>query len=134
MNAMCAEYCAKYYLAMQDEKFKKVKEMLLAVLALYLVLSIVFPEYAVFAKRGATINESIGTGGGTSLPWEDPLIALQNSLTGPVAKAIAMMVVVVAGVFVALGEGGPAGRMVGRLVFGLGLMFGALTIISDWFM
>ena len=32
--------------------------------------------------------------------------------------------------FVAFDEGGPAGRLVGRLVFGLGVLFVALQIIN----
>ena len=65
-----------------------------------------------------------------SLPWESPLQQLNSSLTGPVAKAVCTMVVCCSGVFLAVGESGPAGRLVGRLVFGLALAFGFAQIIS----
>ena len=109
-----------------SEKLAKldVKKIVLGLVVLYAILTFFAPDIIGYA------DDPIGTGAKTGLPWEEPLITLQKSLTGPVAKAVAMIVVVVAGVFVALGEGGPAGRMVGRLVFGLGLLFGALQIIS----
>ena len=65
-----------------------------------------------------------------SLPQESPLEQLNSSLTGPVAKAVCTMVVCCSGVFLAVGESGPAGRLVGRLVFGLALAFGFAQIIS----
>ena len=65
-----------------------------------------------------------------ALPWESPLEQLNSSLTGPVAKAVCTMVVCCSGVFLAVGESGPAGRLVGSLVFGLALAFGFAQIIS----
>ena len=65
-----------------------------------------------------------------ALPWEGPIETLKESLTGTVAKAICAIVVCVAGLMMALGEGGQFGRMVGRLVFGLALAIGFMQIIS----
>lgn len=117
-----------------SEKLAKldVKKIVLGLVVLYAVLTFFAPDIIGYADVtwSTNVNDSIGAGSNTGLPWEKPLITIQRSLTGPVAKAIAMVVVVVAGIFVALGEGGPAGRLVGRLVFGLGLLFGALQIID----
>lgn len=65
-----------------------------------------------------------------SLPWEGPLVQLQTSLTGPVAKAVCAIVVCCSGLFVALGEAGQFGRLCGRLVFGLALAVGFMQILS----
>lgn len=65
-----------------------------------------------------------------ALPWEGPLVQLQTSLTGPVAKAVCAIVVCCSGLFVALGEAGQFGRLCGRLVFGLALAVGFMQIIS----
>ena|SRR5206468_2680961 len=35
-----------------------------------------------------------GTGGGEGLPWETPLQNVQQSLTGPVAKGVALVAIV----------------------------------------
>ena len=109
-------------------------QIVMGLIVLYMVLCMAAPDIVGHAAPsiGFTdeVNTSVGGGSSTGLPWERPMYTIQKSLTGPVAKAIAMIVVVVAGIFVALGEGGPAGRLVGRLVFGLGLLFGALQIIN----
>ena len=65
-----------------------------------------------------------------ALPWEGPLVQLQTSLTGPVAKAVCAIVVCCSGLFVSLGEAGQFGRLCGRLVFGLALAVGFMQILS----
>lgn len=110
-------------------------QIVMGLIVLYMVLCMAAPDIVGHADSytfSSSMNQA-GIGSDTSntgLPWEKPMYTLQRSLTGPIAKAVAMVVVVVAGIFVALGEGGPAGRLVGRLVFGLGLLFGALQIIN----
>ena len=59
---------------------KKTKWLLLSIL-LFLALS---PSLALAA----------GTGGGGALPWETPLQNVQQSLTGPVAKGVALVAIV----------------------------------------
>lgn len=111
------------------------RKIVAVLMLVYCLVAAVSPEligYCAVDMSDTSLNTSVGGGSNTGLPWEGPMMTLQRSLTGPVAKAVAMIVVVVAGIFVALGEGGPAGRLVGRLVFGLGLLFGALTIISSF--
>jgi type IV secretion system protein VirB2 len=54
-----------------------------------------------------------GTGGG-SLPWETPLEAIRDSVTGPVAYAISLMGIVVAGAM--LVWGGEIGDFVRRII------------------
>lgn len=40
----------------------------------------------------------------TGLPWEGPLCKVANSLKGPVAKAVAIIAIVICGLMLALGE------------------------------
>jgi type IV secretion system protein VirB2 len=54
-----------------------------------------------------------GAGGG-SLPWETPLEAIRDSVTGPVAYAISLMGIVVAGAM--LVWGGEIGDFVRRII------------------
>ncbi len=65
-----------------------------------------------------------------SLPWEGPLEMLAESLTGDLAKTVCAAIVCVSGIFIALGEGGPFGRVAGRLIFGLALAIGAMNIVK----
>lgn len=115
--------------------YENVRKIVIALMILYFMLCLISPEsaHAAGADFGNTdTNNMVGNDETTGLPWEGPMATLQRSLTGPIAKSVAMVVVVVAGIFVALGEGGPAGRLVGRLVFGLGLLFGAISIIDSF--
>lgn len=65
-----------------------------------------------------------------ALPWDGPLQTLEDSLTGTVATAITAITVCVTGMMIAMGEGGAAGRVALRLIFGLALAIGFTQIIS----
>ena len=49
-------------------------------------------------------------GGGTAMPWEGPLTTVMQSLSGPVAKAIGIIAIVLTGLGFAFAEGGSAMR------------------------
>lgn len=74
-----------------------------------------------------------GTTGGTSMPWETPLQTVQDSLAGPVAKAVGIIAIVVTGLGFAFAEGGSAMRKGVGIVFGLAIAFTATTFISSFF-
>ena len=74
-----------------------------------------------------------GTTGGTSMPWETPLQTIQDSLAGPVAKAVGIIAIVVTGLGFAFAEGGSAMRKGVGIVFGLAIAFTATTFISSFF-
>ena len=72
-------------------------------------------------------------GSGTSMPWETPLQTVQDSLSGPVAKAIGIIAIVVTGLGFAFSEGGSAMRKGIGIVFGLAIAFTATTFITTFF-
>jgi type IV secretory pathway VirB2 component (pilin) len=74
-----------------------------------------------------------GTTSGTSMPWETPLQTVQDSLAGPVAKAVGIIAIVVTGLGFAFAEGGSAMRKGIGIVFGLAIAFTATTFISSFF-
>jgi len=73
------------------------------------------------------------TGTGTAMPWEAPLTTIQNSLAGPVAKAIGIIAIVITGLAFAFSEGGSTMRKGIGIVFGLAIAFTATTFISSFF-
>ncbi len=91
-----------------------------AVLGLFISLSLAVPAFS-------------GTTSGTAMPWETPLQSVQNSLSGPVAKAIGIIAIVVTGLGFAFAEGGSAMRKGIGIVFGLAIAFTATTFISTFF-
>ena len=62
---------------------------------------------------------------GTSMPWETPLQNIVDSITGPVAKGVAILAIVVAGLAMAMGEGGGFFRKAAGIVFGIAIAFAA---------
>jgi type IV secretory pathway VirB2 component (pilin) len=91
-----------------------------AVLGLFVCLVITMPAVA-------------GTTSGTAMPWETPLQTVQASLSGPVAKAVGIIAIVVTGLGFAFAEGGSAMRKGIGIVFGLAIAFTATTFITSFF-
>ena len=74
-----------------------------------------------------------GTTGGAAMPWETPLQTIQDSLAGPVAKAIGIIAIVLTGLGFAVAESGSVVRKGIGIVFGLAIAFTATTFISSFF-
>ena len=98
---------------------KKTKWLFLSIL-LFLALS---PSLALAAGTG---------GGGGALPWETPLQNVQQSLTGPVAKSVALVAIVGAlGTLLFLhAEMNQFTRVIVFVVLGIGTLVGANAFLS----
>src|ERR1700732_4477360 len=66
--------------------------------------------------------------GGTS-PWENAVNVLQTAFTGPIAKGLALVAIVIGGLTFAFGEGGGKRTFAG-IVFGLGMAVLAVNFLS----
>lgn len=73
------------------------------------------------------------SGGGTAMPWESPLNTIMQSLSGPVAKAVGIIAIVITGLGFAFSEGGSVMRRGIGIVFGLAIAFTATTFITSFF-
>jgi type IV secretion system protein VirB2 len=69
----------------------------------------------------------------TGLPWESPLQKILDSLTGPVAKILGVIVIVIAGFGIAFGEAGSGMRRIFQIVLGLSIAFTASSLIVSLF-
>lgn len=69
----------------------------------------------------------------TGLPWEGPLEKILASLTGPVAKVLGVLAIVIAGFGVAFGEAGGAMRRIFQIVLGLSIAFTASSLVVSLF-
>ena len=63
----------------------------------------------------------------SGMPWESPLQKIADSASGPVAKSVAVIAIVTAGLALAFGEGGGGLRRAIWIVFGLCVTFGATS-------
>lgn len=69
----------------------------------------------------------------TGMPWESPLQKILNSISGPVAKILGVIVIVIAGLGIAFGEGGTGMRRIFQIVFGLSIAFTATSLVVSLF-
>ena len=79
------------------------------------------------------VSPAWAAGAGTAMPWEGPLDTIMQSLSGPVAKAIGIIAIVLTGLGFAFAEGGSAMRKGIGIVFGLAIAFTATTFVSTFF-
>lgn len=76
---------------------------------------------------------SIGISEADTLPWEKPLTMVMQSLCGPVARASAVIAVVITGLLVAFGEMKGVFSVMIRVVFGLSIALMAVQWLSNMF-
>ena len=62
-------------------------------------------------------------------PWLDAITVLQNAFTGPIARGLSLIAIVVGGLMFAFGEGGSKKALAG-IIFGLGMAMGAANFLS----
>ena len=65
---------------------------------------------------------------GTS-PWLEAVDTLQQAFTGPIARGLSLIAVVVGGLMFAFGEGGIEEGACG-IIFGLGMAMGAANFLA----
>jgi type IV secretory pathway VirB2 component (pilin) len=78
---------------------------------------------------GAVAAQAAGSG----LPWEAPLQSILESITGPVARIIAVMVITMTGLTLAFGETSGGMRKLIQIVFGLSIAFAAASFFLSFF-
>ena len=62
-------------------------------------------------------------------PWEHAVDVLRDSFTGPIARGLALVAVVIGGLMFAFGEG-DSKRALAGIVFGVGMAIGAVNFIN----
>jgi type IV secretion system protein VirB2 len=70
---------------------------------------------------------------GTNMPWEQPLQQILDSVQGPVAKIVAVIIIVVTGLTWAFGETSGGFRKMVQVVFGLSIAFAASSFFLSFF-
>jgi len=70
---------------------------------------------------------------GSSMPWEQPLQQILDSIQGPVAKIIAVIVIIVTGLTLAFGDSSGGFRKLIQIVFGLSIAFAASSFFLSFF-
>ena len=70
---------------------------------------------------------------GSGMPWEAPLQRILESVQGPVAKIVAVIIIIVTGLTLAFGESSGGFRRLIQIVFGLSIAFAASSFFLSFF-
>jgi type IV secretory pathway VirB2 component (pilin) len=62
-------------------------------------------------------------------PWETAVGVLTTSFTGPIARGLSLVSIVIGGVTFAFGEGGSK-RLLAGILFGVGMAIGAVNFMA----
>lgn len=70
---------------------------------------------------------------GSSMPWEEPLNQILESVQGPVAKVVSVIIIIVTGLTLAFGDSSGGFRRLIQIVFGLSIAFAASSFFLSFF-
>jgi type IV secretion system protein TrbC len=70
---------------------------------------------------------------GSSMPWEAPLQKVLESIEGPVAKIIAVIIIISTGLALAFGDTSGGFRKLIQIIFGLSIAFAASSFFLSFF-
>lgn len=81
----------------------------------------------------ACFSVSPALAAGSNMPWEQPLNQILQSVEGPVAKIIAVIIIIVTGLSLAFGDTSGGFRRLIQIVFGLSIAFAASSFFLSFF-
>ncbi|MBQ56387.1 MAG: conjugal transfer protein TrbC [Pseudomonadaceae bacterium] len=70
---------------------------------------------------------------GSSMPWEGPLESILESIQGPVARIVAVIIIISTGLTLAFGDTSGGFRKLIQIVFGLSIAFAASSFFLSFF-
>lgn len=70
---------------------------------------------------------------GSSMPWEGPLQSILESIQGPVARIVAVIIIIATGLALAFGDTSGGFRKLIQIVFGLSIAFAASSFFLSFF-
>jgi type IV secretion system protein VirB2 len=90
-------------------------------------------QFAVTAAVALIAFAGPARAAGSNMPWEQPLQQILESIEGPVAKIIAVIIIIVTGLTLAFGDTSGGFRRLVQIVFGLSIAFAASSFFLSFF-
>jgi type IV secretion system protein VirB2 len=84
-------------------------------------------------SAGLVAVASAAHAAGSGMPWEAPLEKVLESVQGPVAKIVAVIIIITTGLTLAFGETAGGFRRLIQIVFGLSIAFAASSFFLSFF-
>ena len=85
------------------------------------------------ALAAAALLAAQAQAAGSGMPWEEPLQQVLESVQGPVAKIVAVIIIITTGLTLAFGETAGGFRRLIQIVFGLSIAFAASSFFLSFF-
>jgi type IV secretory pathway VirB2 component (pilin) len=92
-----------------------------------------FLPIAVAAAVAACLVAGAAQAAGSGMPWEQPLQRVLESVQGPVAKIVAVIIIISTGLTLAFGDTAGGFRRLIQIVFGLSIAFAASSFFLSFF-
>jgi len=91
------------------------------------------PSRLAFAAASLLLLPVAAFASGSGMPWEEPLQQVLESVQGPVAKIVAVIIIITTGLALAFGETSGGFRKLIQIVFGLSIAFAASSFFLSFF-
>ena len=79
------------------------------------------------------LQTNLAMAAGSGMPWEAPLTQILESVEGPVARIVAVIIIIVTGLSLAFGDTSGGFRRLIQIVFGLSIAFAATSFFLAFF-
>ena len=89
--------------------------------------------FTAVATALAVLSTAPAYAAGSNMPWEQPLTQILQSIEGPVAKIVAVIVIIITGLSLAFGDTSGGSRRLIQIVFGLSIAFAASSFFLSFF-
>ncbi|HVB16655.1 MAG TPA: TrbC/VirB2 family protein [Stellaceae bacterium] len=89
--------------------------------------------YRTLASLAALTLAAPAYAAGSNMPWEQPLQQILDSVQGPVAKIVAVIIIIITGLSLAFGETSGGFRRLIQIVFGISIAFAASSFFLSFF-
>ena len=79
------------------------------------------------------LQSQLAHAAGSGMPWEAPLTQVLESIEGPVARIVAVIIIIVTGLSLAFGDTSGGFRRLIQIIFGLSIAFAATSFFLAFF-
>ncbi|MFS0709498.1 TrbC/VirB2 family protein [Brevundimonas sp. 2P06AA] len=93
----------------------------------------VHPRLSAWVVLAGVMIPVVALAAGSGMPWEEPLQKVLELVQGPVAKIVAVLIIITTGLALAFGETSGGFRKLIQIVFGLSIAFAASSFFLSFF-
>jgi type IV secretion system protein TrbC len=79
------------------------------------------------------VQSQLAQAAGSGMPWEAPLTQVLESIEGPVARIVAVIIIIITGLSLAFGDTSGGFRRLIQIIFGLSIAFAATSFFLAFF-